>query len=121
MIYYVESPQIIGAAGNLPKIIEEYFGRVRTNDQNISIARMKSPAGWTEPPQCPGFDEYTIVLKGTLRVVTKNHTYDIHEGQAILISKNEWVQYSSPFEGGAEYIAVCVPAFSPDTVNREDK
>ena len=120
MIIRIEKPKIIEAAGNLPKIIEEYFGRVRSSTTEVSIARMKSPVGWIEPAQCPDFDEYTVVLKGTLRIKTKNQTYEVHEGQGILISRNEWVQYSSPFEGGAEYIAVCLPAFSPSTVHREE-
>ncbi len=120
MIKFIEQPKIIEAAGNLPKIIEEYFGRVRSNTPEVSIARMKSPAGWTEPPQRPEFDEYTVVIKGTLRVKTTNSTFDLREGQGILISKHEWVQYSSPVDGGAEYIAVCLPAFSPDTVHREE-
>ena len=81
---------------------------------------MISPAGWVEPAQCPDFDEYTLVLKGTLRIKTKDNTYDLNGGQGILISKKEWVQYSSPFEDGAEYVAVCLPAFSPNTVNREE-
>ena len=115
----INQPSIIEAAGNKPKIIEEYFGRVNSKSQAVSIARMQSPAGWVEPGQTPGFDEYTIVLKGTLRVTYKNGFIDIHSHQAVLIPKGEWVQYSSPEESGAEYISVCIPAFSPDTVHRD--
>jgi mannose-6-phosphate isomerase-like protein (cupin superfamily) len=119
MALIINSPSIITAQGNKPKKIEEYFGRVNSKTQSVSIAKMKSPAGWVEPGQCPEFDEYTVVLKGVLRVKTKKEIIDIKEGQGVLISKNEWVQYSSPFEEGAEYIAVCLPAFSPDLVNRD--
>jgi len=119
MATIITSPSIITAQGNKPKKIEEYFGRVNSETQSVSIARMKSPAGWVEPGQCPNFDEYTVVLKGVLRVKTKNETIDVKEGQAVLISENEWVQYSSPFVGGAEYFAVCLPAFSPDLVHRD--
>ncbi len=119
MAKLIEKPQIIEAAGNKPKIIEEYFGRVTSGTSDVSIARMKSPNGWLEPGQCPAFDEYTVVLKGTLCVKTKEKVFEVKEGQAIIISKNEWVQYSSPYENGAEYIAVCLPAFSPETVHRD--
>lgn len=120
MIQWIDNPSVIKAAGNKEKIIEEFFGRVNSNTPEVSIARMKSPEGWEEPGQTPEFDEYTVVLKGTLKVKTKTHEYNVAAGQAILIGKNEWVQYSSPFEGGAEYIAVCMPAFSPDTVHRDE-
>ncbi len=116
----IERPQTIEAAGSKKKIIEEYFGRVNSKTEDVSIARMVSPAGWDEPAQCPEFDEYTVVLKGMLRVKTKFKTIDIAAGQGILISRSEWVQYSTPCEGGAEYISVCVPAFSPATVHREE-
>ena len=119
MVKLIENPQIIEAAGNKPKIIEEYFGRVNSGTTEVSIARMKSPDGWVEPGQTPEFNEYTVVLKGTLCVKTKDKSFEVKAGQGILISKNEWVQYSSPYEGGAEYIAVCLPAFSPDTVHRD--
>lgn len=119
MVKLIEKPQIIEAAGNKPKIIEEYFGRVNSGTAEVSIARMKSPNGWVEPGQTPQFSEYTVVLKGTLCVKTKDKDFEVKAGQGILISKSEWVQYSSPFEGGAEYVAVCLPAFSPDTVNRD--
>lgn len=120
MIHLINKPSIIEAAGTEGKIIEEYFGRVNSNTEDVSVARMKSPMGWEEPGQKPEFDEYTVVLKGTLKVKTKSEEYNVTAGQAILIGKNEWVQYSSPFEGGAEYIAVCLPAFSIDTVNRDE-
>ena len=116
----IKSPSIIKAAGDKPKIIEEYFGRVNSNTKAVSVARMKSPAGWVEPGQTPEFDEYTVVLSGTLRVKTTDQTNDINAGQAIIINSGEWVQYSSPNPGGAEYIAVCLPAFSPDTVHRDE-
>ena len=115
----IKQPSIIKAAGNKPKIIEEYFGRVNSISENISIARMQSPAGWVEPGQTPEFDEYTVVLKGTLRVTSKEGFIDVHAQQAVLIPKGEWVQYSSPEEGGAEYVAVCLPAFSPEIVHRD--
>jgi len=119
MAKLIEKAQIIEAAGNKPKIIEEYFGRVNSETSEVSIAKMKSPEGWVEPGQCPEFNEYTVVLKGTLSVKTRNKTFDVTQGQGILVPKNEWVQYSSPYEGGAEYIAVCLPAFSPNTVHRD--
>lgn len=120
MIKLIESPSIIEAAGTKGKIIEEFFGRVNSKNSEISIARMKSPEGWEEPGQKPEFDEYTVVLKGKLKVKTSEDEYNVTAGQAVLISKDEWVQYSSPFEGGAEYVAVCLPAFSPDTVHRDE-
>jgi mannose-6-phosphate isomerase-like protein (cupin superfamily) len=115
----VPLPSIIKAAGNKPKIIEEFIGRVNTGTNSVSIARMKSPGGWVEPGQTPEFDEYTLVLRGTLRVVTKSGTIAISAGKAIIVTKGEWVQYSSPEPDGAEYIAVCLPAFSPDKVHRD--
>lgn len=119
MIKVVPSPTQVPAAGIPPKIIEEYFGRVNSDTQDVSIARMISPSGWVEPAQTPKFDEYTVVLKGMLRVETREGAHDIHAGQAILTSAGEWVRYSSPGPDGAEYIAVCLPAFSPNLVNRE--
>lgn len=116
----IKSPTIIKAAGNKPKVIEEFVGRVNSKTDALSIARMKSPPGWREPGQTPGFDEYTIVLKGMLRVQTKDHTIDVHAGEAIITYKNEWIQYSTPGPEGAEYIAVCLPAFSPETVHRDE-
>jgi mannose-6-phosphate isomerase-like protein (cupin superfamily) len=109
----------IKAAGNKPKIIDEFIGRVNSSTKQLSIAKMKSPAGWVEPGQTPEFDEYTIVLNGMLRVETKDEIYDIKAGEGILTHKGEWIKYSTPTQEGAEYIAVCVPAFSPETVNRD--
>jgi mannose-6-phosphate isomerase-like protein (cupin superfamily) len=116
---FIPSPSIIKAAGNKPKVIEEFIGRVNTSTNGLSIARMKSPGGWIEPGQTPEFDEYTIVLRGTLRVKTKTGLIDVAAGQAIIVAKGEWVQYSSPEPDGAEYIAICLPAFSPDIVHRD--
>ncbi len=116
----INNPAIIQAAGNKPKIIEEFFGRVNSNTSEISIAKMTSPQGWIEPGQRPEFDEYTIVLKGTLQVKTETETIIVKAGNAILTKKGEWIQYSTPNEGGAEYVAVCLPAFSPDIVNRDE-
>lgn len=112
-------PSVIESAGNQPKIIEEYFGRVNSSTDEVSIAKMKSPQGWVEPGQRPAFNEYTLVLKGTLCVKTENETFEIKTGSAILTKKGEWIQYSTPYQDGAEYIAVCIPAFSLETVNRE--
>ena len=119
MATLIKAPSIIEAAGNKPKIIEEYVGRVNSKTTSTSVARMKSPAGWTEPGQRPEFDEFTVVLKGMLRVKTETETLDVRAGQAVVVNKGEWIQYSSPEEPGAEYIAVCLPAFSPDTVHRD--
>ena len=115
----IAHPTVIEAAGNKPKVIEEYIGRVNSRTTEVSIAKMQSPAGWVEPGQTPEFDEYTVVLRGTLRVTTKDSVMDVSGGQAIIIRAGEWVQYSSPEKGGAEYIAVCLPAFSPKTVHRD--
>ena len=120
MAKLIEKPQVIEAAGNKPKLIEEFFGRVNSKTEEVSIAKMKSPQGWVEPGQRPEFNEYTVVLRGTLTVKTKERTYEVSAGQAILVSKNEWVQYSSLHEGGAEYVAICLPAFSPNTVHRDE-
>jgi mannose-6-phosphate isomerase-like protein (cupin superfamily) len=116
---FIPSPSIIKAAGNKPKVIEEFIGRVNTSTNGLSIARMKSPGGWIEPGQTPEFDEHTIVLRGTLRVKTKTGSIDVTAGQAIVVTKGEWVQYSSPEPDGAEYVAVCLPAFSPNIVHRD--
>ena len=120
MARLIEGPTTIEAAGNKPKLIEEFIGRVNSQTGDLSMARMKSPGGWVEPGQTPDFDEYTVVLAGTLRVETKDGTLDVGAGQALLAPKGEWVRYSSPDEGGAEYIAVCLPAFSPETVHRDE-
>ena len=114
----ISSPSIIESAGNKPKVIEEYVGRVNSGTNSISIAKMSSPAGWKEPGQKPQFDEYTIVLRGTLKVESRTETLFIKEGEAVIVNSGEWVQYSTP-NGGAEYIAICLPAFSLDTVNRD--
>lgn len=116
----IEKPSIIQAAGNKPKIIEEFIGRVNSETEELSIARMRSPAGWIEPGQKPEFNEYTIVQKGMLRITTKDGTIDIYEGESVIVQSGEWVQYSTPGSEGAEYIAVCLPAFSPDIVHRDE-
>ena len=116
---FIESPSIIEAAGNKPKIIREYIGRINSSTQNISIAKMISPAGWEEPGQTPEFDEYTLVLKGMLRVETEEKIFNVNEGQAIITNAGEWIRYSTPNPGGAEYVAICLPAFSPETVHRD--
>ena len=116
---HIKAPGIIKAAGNKPKIIEEYIGRVNSKTPDVSIARMRSPQGWVEPGQQPEFDEYTLVLKGTLRVTTRDGSIDVQAGQAIITHRGEWVQYSTPGADGAEYVAVCLPAFSLDTVHRD--
>ncbi len=119
MAIHVKSPSVVKAAGNKPKTIEEFVGRVNSGTEQISVARMKSPGGWIEPGQTPEFAEYTVVLKGVVRVATKSRTFDIKSGEAIIVEKGEWVQYSTPGFEGAEYISVCLPAFSPDTVHRD--
>lgn len=118
MPLFIEKPTVIEAAGNKPKLIEEFFGRVNSDESQISIARMKSPAGWIEPAQTPGFDEYTVVLNGRLNVEINNKIIEVNPGQAIKTLAGERVKYYTP--EGAEYIAICLPAFSPDTVNREE-
>lgn len=119
MIQHISKPSIISSEGTKKKLIEEFFGAVNTNTDMVSIARMKSPEGWIEPGQKPEFDEYTVVLSGNLQVETEKEVFQVSTGQAILVTKNEWVKYSSPQKGGAEYISVCIPAFSPDTVHRD--
>ncbi|MFQ5995010.1 MAG: cupin domain-containing protein [Acidiferrobacterales bacterium] len=115
----VKEPSTIRAAGNKPKVIEEFIGRVNSKTRAVSIARMRSPSGWIEPGQAPEFDEYTIVLKGTLRATSKINAYDVKEGEAIIAHAGEWIQYSTPGSDGAEYIAICVPAFSLEAVHRD--
>ena len=115
----ITSPKIIEATGNKPKIIREFIGRVNSSNENISIAKMTSPEGWEEPGQTPEFDEYTLVLKGMLRVQTKENVFEVNAGQAIITYAGEWIRYSTPNSEGAEYIAVCLPAFSPETVHRD--
>jgi mannose-6-phosphate isomerase-like protein (cupin superfamily) len=114
---HIKSPKIIESAGNKPKRIEEYIGRINTDTSGVSIARMQSPSGWIEPAQTPEFDEYTIVLRGTLRVEFKTGSIDVHAGEAVIAHKGEWVRYSTP--DGAEYVAICLPAFSLESVHRE--
>jgi mannose-6-phosphate isomerase-like protein (cupin superfamily) len=115
----ISKPTRIEAAGNKPKLIDEYIGRVNSAHGAVSIAHMRSPSGWVEPGQTPEFEEFTIVLKGMLRVTSKDGVMDVHAGQAVVCRPGEWVQYSTPQAEGAEYIAVCVPAFSPGTVHRD--
>jgi mannose-6-phosphate isomerase-like protein (cupin superfamily) len=115
----IHSATRITAAGNKPKLIDEYIGRVNTKTASVSVAHMRSPSRWEEPGQTPDFEEYTVVLKGTLRVTSKSGTIDLNSGQAIITHPGEWVKYSTPGPDGAEYIAVCTPAFSPDTVHRD--
>lgn len=115
----IEQPTRIEAAGNKPKIISEYVGRVNSKTDALSIAHMKSPPGWLEPGQTPEFDEYTVVLAGALRVEHEGGAFDVAAGQAVISRAGEWVRYGSPGPEGAEYVAVCLPAFSPDTVQRD--
>lgn len=116
---HISKPTVIEAAGNLPKRIEEFAGRVNTGHSDVSVARMVSPAGWQEPGQRPEFEEITVVLRGVLRVEHEGGTLDVREGEAVVTKPGEWVRYSTPDAGGAEYIAVCLPAFSPATVHRD--
>ena len=115
----IEGPSRVEAAGTKPKLIDEYVGRVNTQTEAVSVAHMRSPAGWTEPGQSPEFDEFTVVLKGMLRVTHRDGVLDVAAGQAVIAHRGEWVQYSTPGPEGAEYLAVCLPAFSPDTVHRD--
>jgi len=116
---WIETPSVITAAGTPPKLIAEYVGRLNTGGSELSIAHMTSPSGWQEPGQTPDFDEYTVVLRGILRVETRTLGMEVRAGEAIFAPKGEWVQYSTPGEGGAEYVAICLPAFSPSTVHRD--
>jgi len=115
----VSQPTVITAAGNKPKRIEEFVGRVNTQTSALSLARMVSPGGWIEPGQTPEFDEFTLVLKGTLRVTHTTGFLEVAAGQAVITHQGEWVQYSTPAPEGAEYVAICLPAFSPQTVHRD--
>lgn len=115
----IAAPTVIPAAGTPPKRIEEYAGRVNSGHASVSVARMISPAGWLEPGQRPEFEEITVVLKGMLRVEHEQGVTDVRAGQAIVASPGEWVRYSSPEEGGAEYVAICLPAFAMETVHRD--
>ena len=118
---FIDKPTVIEAAGNKPKLIEEFIGRVNSKTEAASIARMTSPGGWVEPAQTPEFDEYTVVLRGTLHVEFDGGAVDVDAGQAIITHAGEWVRYSTPGDTGAEYIAVCLPAFSPATGHRHDQ
>src|SRR5512135_3577129 len=115
----IQKPTLIQTAGSPPKKIEEFVESVNSRTAEVSIARMTSPAGWSEPGQTPAFNEYTVVLRGALRVKLNDSELDVDAGQAIIIEAGEWVQYSTPYAGGAEYIAVCLPAFSPEAVHRD--
>lgn len=115
----IPHPSRVEAAGNRPKLIDEYVGRVNSGTSALSVAHMRSPAGWEEPGQTPDFDEFTVVLKGTLRVDHSNGSLDVRAGQAVVAHKGAWVRYSTPGPEGAEYIAVCLPAFSMETVHRD--
>jgi ethanolamine utilization protein EutQ (cupin superfamily) len=114
----IESPSRVEAAGTKPKLIDEYAGRVNTGEERVSVAHMRSPAGWVEPGQRPDFDEYTLVIGGSLRVEHSEGELVVNAGQAVLARAGEWIRYSTP--AGAEYVAVCLPAFSPDTVHRDE-
>ena len=116
----INGPSIVEAAGTKPKRIEEYIGRVNSGTPAVSVARMVSPPGWQEPGQRPDFDEYTLVLRGCLRVASEDGSLDVRAGEAVIAHAGEWVRYSTPEPEGAEYIAVCLPAFSPETVHRDD-
>jgi mannose-6-phosphate isomerase-like protein (cupin superfamily) len=116
---FITAPTVVAAAGNKPKRIEEYAGRVNSGHSTVSVARMVSPDGWVEPGQRPAFEEITVVLRGMLRVEHETGTTDVRAGQAIVAHPGEWVRYSSPEAGGAEYVAICLPAFSMDTVHRD--
>jgi mannose-6-phosphate isomerase-like protein (cupin superfamily) len=115
----IAAPTRVEAAGNKPKLIDEYVGRVNSATGDASVAHMRSPGGWQEPGQTPEFDEFTIVLRGKLRVEHRDGTFDVGAGQAVIAHRGEWVRYSTPEAEGAEYIAVCVPAFSPGTAHRD--
>ena len=119
MPLHIAGPTRVTAAGNKPKLIDEYVGRVNTRTNAVSIAHMRSPAGWLEPGQTPDFDEYTVVLRGRLRVIHREGAFDVGTGEAVLVRRGEWVQYGTPDPEGAEYLAVCLPAFSPETVHRD--
>ena len=116
----ISAPSVIQAAGNRPKVIEEFIGRVNSKTERLSVARMKSPSGWVEPGQTPEFDEYTLVLRGTLRATSRSGVVEVSAGQAVIAHRGEWVQYSTPGPDGAEYVAICLPAFSMEAVHRDD-
>jgi mannose-6-phosphate isomerase-like protein (cupin superfamily) len=116
----IESPSRVEAAGTKPKLIDEFVGRVNTSEDRLSIARMQSHEGWAEPGQRPEFDEYTVVIDGAIKVEHEGGEIDVRAGQAVLVRAGEWVRYSTPDPGGAHYVAICLPAFSPDTVHRDE-
>ena len=120
MAIKIDKPTVVAAAGNKPKLIEEFIGRVNSLTDEVSIARMKSPSGWVEPGQTPEFAEYTVVLQGVLQVRTEQEVFEVGAGQAIIAPAGQWVQYGTPGPEGAQYIAVCLPAFRPETVHRDD-
>ncbi len=120
MIRHIQRPTVVQAAGNKPKRIEEFVGAVNSGTAAVSVARMRSPVGWVEPGQRPDFDEYTLVLAGMLRVHSEQATIEARAGEAVIVPRGTWVQYSTPEAEGAEYVAVCLPAFTPDTVHRDD-
>ena len=115
----ISAPSVIQAVGNKPKVIEEFIGRVNSKTEPVSVARMKSPGGWVEPGQTPEFDEYTLVLRGKLLVTSKSGVIEVSAGQAVIAHRGEWVQYSTPGPEGAEYVAICMPAFSMESVHRD--
>ncbi len=121
MPQFIESPTVIESAGNKPKRIEEFVGQVNSRHSNVSVARMVSPTGWEEPGQRPEFTEITLVLKGTIHLEYEGGQLDIRAGQSVITNPGEWIRYSTPEEDGAEYIAICLPAFSPDSVHRDDQ
>ena len=121
MAELVSTPSVIEAAGTPAKVIREFIGRVNTGTGHVSIAWMTSPQGWSEPGQTPAFEEFTLVVRGALHVKLRDREMDVHEGQAVHLFPGEWVQYSTPSSEGAEYIAVCIPAFSQDTVHRDEE
>lgn len=116
----IEKPTRIHSTGTKPKLIEEFIGRVNSKTAGVSVALMRSPGGWVEPGQAPEFDEYTVVLRGTLRVETRDGSLDVRGGQGVIAHRGEWIRYSTPDPQGAEYVAVCLPAFSPETVHRDE-
>ena len=120
MATYIKSPKEIEAGGRPPKLIKEYIGTANSGTRAVSVAHMVSPEGWSEPGQTPEFDEYTVVLRGCLMAKTKEAGFILEAGEALIVNKGEWVQYSSPAQGGAEYIAVCLPAFTPESVHRDE-
>jgi ethanolamine utilization protein EutQ (cupin superfamily) len=119
MAIIINEPTIVKAAGNKEKIIKEFFGAVNSGNKDISIAVMNSPSGWLEPGQTPEFDEYTVVIGGELHIKTKENEFDVKAGKAVLIKKGEWVQFSTPNPAGANYVSVCIPAFTPEKVHRD--